>query len=172
MATCKHYQEQIELDLDGELSASLRTELASHLAVCPQCSEYRAEALIFRRTLATGLQLLPPRDIVEPVLAKIKKRRAWRRVGFTAILLLPFLCINMLSAQKVAQIILSLNFGALPTLLSSIWRSVTVLFRSWIRIAEILPEEYWLGLSALALFNLAMVLKLYAPKRVRGGKAH
>lgn len=168
MAGCTAYQEQIELDLDGELTAEQRRELQSHLAVCPVCRKYQEAAAALWQALESGMLMDPPADIAGPVMVRVRKARNWQWAGMISIALLAALSLGFLSFQAAAWIS-SLNLEWLPNLLGSFWKTAKVLFKGWLTLTHALPDEYWLGLSGLAAINLAMLLKVLG-KPVRGGR--
>ena len=83
---CKHYRDEMENWLDGELSGDERAGLARHLGACPGCARYfaqrRAMGAALKKTLhemSAGLHF-QPRPLSWQA---VEKRPAWRpRLGF------------------------------------------------------------------------------------------
>lgn len=92
--TCATAQEQIQLALDGRLTASEREALASHVDACAECRRYEQQLAALERRLAAeasrDAQVAAPDDLLArlglgaeaPVLAAapvpVKRRSAWR----------------------------------------------------------------------------------------------
>lgn len=171
MKGCKYYQEQIELDLDGELSTQDKKVLDAHLHCCAECRQYLDDARDLWQSLGSAVLLDPPGSIAGPVLVKIRKGRNLRLAGMVAIVLLimvGFGIVFMQSGLRLADTLLSMNLEWIPNLLGSLWNAMNVLLNSWQIVAGLLPNEYWLGLSALVVINLAFLVKVLGLNSLRG----
>jgi len=172
MSNCVYFQEQIELDLDGELSTAERNELNKHLSVCLDCRKIREESLALWGALESGLQLDPPGDLPSLVAGRLARRRVWRLAGFAAMLLiaalssLPFLSQG---TEWVLTALLDLDLGWIPKFFGTIWSTTRVIYKGFTLLAESLPQEYWLGLAAVVAIDLALVVKVFGPRLTKGG---
>lgn len=172
MDNCSYFRNQIEFDFDGELTIEERQQLNAHLAICQTCREYREEIGSLWGYLESAMLFEPPGEIAGPVIARIRKRRTWRLAGLTGIALLSVISLVPVSAgilNEVLNLLFHLNLDWIPNFLGSLWSAVNVLLRSLMTVAELLPDEYWLGLSVLVIINLAMLLKLLGFSTQRGG---
>ena len=170
---CRIFRQQIEFSLDGEPSTQEEARLRAHLEECPYCRQYRAGAQRLWGQLA-DLQMEPPGDIAGPVLARLARRKSWRGAGIAAIFLLAGITIFPVLVQGaflVGTALLSLDWQWLPSLLATLFQAAKVLYKGWRVLAEALPQEYWLGLTFLAMIDLAMLVKIFRFKLAKGGTA-
>lgn len=171
MKGCMYFQEQIEFDLDGELSAGAKKELTAHLHCCAECRQYLDSAVDLWKSLDTAVLLDPPGSIAGPVLVKIRKGRSLRLAGMVAIVLLTMLgfgSVFMQSGIRLVDTLLSMDLEWIPNLLGSLWNAINILLDSWQTVVFLLPDEYWLGLSALVIVNLAFLIKVLGLNSLRG----
>ena len=169
---CLKFQEQIEMELDGELSQADKPGLERHLLICPDCQEFRAEAEMLFNVLQGELMVEPPSNLVGPVMAKVARRRAWRVAGFLAAMPLAVISLGPMVRQAMVwtlRAVLNWEPTWLTTLWGSIWRTFKVLYRAWVMVSSAMPDEYWLGLAVLAILNLTMLLKLMGSWSGKGG---
>lgn len=170
--SCQFYRQQIELKLDGELSAREGAQLNSHLQQCPPCRQYQADALVLWDQLA-ALELDPPKDIAGPVMSRLARRKAWRQLGIAAIFLLAAVSLFPVLVQGIfwaRTALLSIDWHWLPTLLGTIWQALKVLIKGLVLLAEVLPQEYWLGLAGLVVIDMAMLVKIFSLKPAKGAR--
>lgn len=170
--SCQFFRQQIELELDGELSAQEGVLLDSHLQQCPPCRQYRADALILWNKLA-DLDLELPGNIAGPVLTKLARRRAWKQLGIAAIILLAVISLFPFLIQGVfltRAAFLRLEWHWFPVLLRTIWQAAKVMFKGWTLLTGLLPQEYWLGFAGLAIIDMVMLIKIFSINPAKGAR--
>jgi len=168
---CASLRELIWADIDKELSPEGQLELNMHLAICPDCREYRDEAQVLSVQLESCMLTDPPADLVAPVWAEIARRRNLRLARAVAITVGVMAFLGFSSGIILLWALKTLNLTWIPNLLSSFWNMIKVLGDSWLTVSEHLLDSYWLSLSVLTAINLAMLLRVIGFKSIKGGNA-
>lgn len=79
MKICKEYASLLDAFLDGELSVSEEDAVRAHLAACPACAAYVADALAIRAAFEDLEEIEVPAGLADGVMAAIRANAAPRK---------------------------------------------------------------------------------------------
>lgn len=159
---CRHYQEQIMLELDGELDRGSSSRLAAHISECACCAEFRERTRMLFEQLDAELVILPDVDLAPLVVEKLQPRSSKPPVR----LLLGSLAAAVIFFNAAIAVVSlwrwlgQVNLAVVWNVAGFLLRIASTTHRALQQAAEALPLSFWLTAAAVLLLIQLVVLRV------------